>query len=179
MLLSCLIPSIVPGVFCSSSFLIFPSSRLTIVILYLWPCVRQTQTGQREQTMCATSAQSGCIKCHFISVPIITDYAAVFISLSRAVRSRDAKFRPGGPAGLFVELGLRAPGSCRARGKRSQCIVHWPPGFVRCLEDAGWARCWSQQISCGAGLDSGLAFGEIFASLVRSHEFLAGFSHTH
>ena len=47
-------------------------------------------------------------------------------------------------------------------------------------------RCWlgsmisiPQQISCGAFLGSGLAFGEILASLVQSHEFLAGFFHTH
>ena len=55
---------------------LFPSSRFTIHIQYLWPCLRPT--GQRERTICATSAQSGCIKYHFISVPIITDHAAVF-----------------------------------------------------------------------------------------------------
>ena len=84
----------------------------------------------------------------------------------RKLVTRDAKFRPGGPAGLFEEPGLRALGLCRARGRRSQCIMHWLPGFVRCLKDAGRARCWAQQISCGAGLGSGLAFGELFAPLL-------------
>ena len=98
-------------------------------------------------------------------------------SLSRWVSTRDAKFSPvipgraqnSGPAGLFAEPGLRALGSCRARRRRSQCIMHWLPGLVRCLTDAGRARCWAEQISCGAGLGSGLAFGYIFASLVSTH----------
>ena len=50
------------------------------------------------------------------------------------------------------------PGS----GRRSQCIMHWLPGFVRCLKDAGQARCWAQQILCGAVLGSGLAFRDFF-----------------
>ena len=52
--------------------------------------------------------------------------------------------------------------------------MNWPPGFVRCLKDAGRAPCWAQQISCGAGLGSGsgsgLTFKEIFASLVTTYE---------
>ena len=34
------------------------------------------------------------------------------------------------------------------------------------MKDGGRARYWAQQISCSAGLGSGLAFGEIFAPLL-------------
>ena len=40
---------------------------------------------------------------------------------------------------------------------------------MRCLKDAGRARCWAQLILCSAGLGSGLAFGEIVAPLVLIH----------
>ena len=88
------------------------------------------------------------------------------------IRTRDGKLRPGGPAGLkiqagpgfFAEPGLRALALCRARERRLQCIVHWLPGFVGCLKDGGRARCWAQQISCGAGLGSGLDFGDFFCT---------------
>ena len=45
-------------------------------------------------------------------------------------------------------------------GKRSQCIMHWQQGFVRCLRDAGRALCWAHQIGCGGGVSSGLVFGK-------------------
>ena len=60
-----------------------------------------------------------------------------------------------------AEPELRMPGS----GQRSQGITYRPPGFVRCLKDASWAQCRAHQISHGAGLGSGSAFGELFASL--------------
>ena len=41
------------------------------------------RTGQRERTICATSAQSGCINYHFISVLIITDHAIVLTKPAR------------------------------------------------------------------------------------------------
>ena len=47
------------------------------------------------------------------------------------------------------------------------------PGFVRCLQDIGPVRGWAHQISCGAGLGSGLDFEEIFASLVLMYMALA------
>ena len=34
---------------------------------------------------------------------------------------------------------------------------------MRCLKDAGWSRWWARQIWCGAGLGSGLTFGEMCA----------------
>ena len=67
-------------------------------------------------------------------------------------------------------------GACRAREKRlplydwewympCQCIMHWPPGFARCLKDADRARCRAHQISPGAGLGSRLSFDKFVASL--------------
>ena len=45
-------------------------------------------------------------------------------------------------------------------------------GFVQFLNDAGRARCWAQQIWCGAGLDSGLAFGYSFCvSSAHIHKY--------
>ena len=45
-------------------------------------------------------------------------------------------------------------------------------GLRAVFEDAGRARCWAQQILRGAGLGSGLAFGEMFASPVTTHHFV-------
>ena len=51
--------------------------------------------------------------------------------------SIDAKFRPGR---AFVEPELRLPGSCRARSKRSQCIMYCLPSLEWCSKDPRWAR---------------------------------------
>ena len=85
------------------------------------------------------------------------------------MQSSDPAALPGlnfGPGRAFC--GALTEGA-HARGKRSQCIMYWMPGFVRCLQDTGGARGWAHQISCGAGLGSGLAFGDIVASLVGLH----------
>ena len=89
------------------------------------------------------------------------------------VEIRNAKFRPGSSAGPKIQdrpSFLRSSNwgrrwSCRAHGRWSRYLMHWLPGFVRCLKDAGRARCWSQHILCSADLGSGLAFGEIPPSL--------------
>ena len=91
----------------------------------------------------------------------------------------DTKFNAGGPTGpkiqarpcFLSEPGLMVPGLCRALGRRSQCIMYWLPVFVRFLNDAGWSRCWAQQISCGAGLDSGWAFGEVWHLVLIINNF--------
>ena len=46
---------------------------------------------------------------------------------------------------------------------------YWLLDFVWCLEDAGRAQYRAHQIYCGAGLDSDLAFGFFFASLMQTH----------
>ena len=43
------------------------------------------------------------------------------------------------------------------RSDHNVVAMYWLPGFVQCLKDSGPARCWAQQISCSAGLDSSLA----------------------
>ena len=65
----------------------------------------------------------------------------------------------------FAEPKLRVLDSCWAREKRSP-VMYWLSGAMRCLKDAGWARCWAHQIWCGLCLDSGLTVGKIFAFLV-------------
>ena len=49
------------------------------------------------------------------------------------------------PSGLFAEPELKVSGPCRAGETRSQCVMYWLPGFVRCSKmlaglDAGPAR---------------------------------------
>ena len=85
---------------------------------------------------------------------------------------KNARLRPGdqagpqnsGPTGLFPDS--KRAGLMPGSGKRSQCMMHLLPGFLRCLKDADRAQCWAHQISCGAILGSGLTFGDIFASLM-------------
>ena len=80
-----------------------------------------------------------------------------------------------GPAVLFAEPELGAPGSCRAWGKRSQCIMHWALcGVWKMLTglDAEPTR-----FFCGAGLGSGLTLGEFFASLMYTYTHT--YTHTH
>ena len=76
-----------------------------------------------------------------------------------------SKFRPGR---AFAEPKVKVPGLRWTREKQSQCNMYWMPEFVWCLQDDNWARCWIRQILYGAGLGSGLALGEIFASLFLS-----------
>ena len=73
-------------------------------------------------------------------------------------------FRPG-----RAFCGARTKGAGIMTGSEEtitmyQCIMHWPPGFVRCLKDRSRARCWAHQTSCDVGLGSGLALGALFTS---------------
>ena len=66
-------------------------------------------------------------------------------------------FRPGRP---FCGAQANDAELMSAQGRRSQCITCWLSGFVRCLKDAGRARCQAHQIPCDAGVEHlGLIFG--------------------
>ena len=53
-----------------------------------------------------------------------------------SARAADPKFGPG-RVFFSAEPQLKVPDLCPARGKPSQRIIYWQPGFVRCLK-----RCW-------------------------------------
>ena len=96
------------------------------------------------------------------------------------VDTRDAKFRPGGLAGPKIQARprfLRSPdwerwayAGLEEGDHNVLCTGCWASSGG-CLKDAGRVRCWALRISCGAGLGSGLALGEIFAPLVP-YDFL-------
>ena len=66
---------------------------------------------------------------------------------------------------LFAEseLGIPAHAGLRVNHKHVMWSSMWfLSGIVRCLTDAGRAPCCADQISCRAGLGSGLAFEDFF-----------------
>ena len=94
---------------------------------------------------------------------------------SMVLSTRDAKFIPGGPAGLKIQVRegfLRNPNlECRAHAglDRSNHTAYELAGGLRALLE----RCWlgsmpGSPVSCGAGRGSGLAFVKILASLLST-----------
>ena len=82
--------------------------------------------------------------------------------------TRDAKFRPGDPAGLKLKAhrascGTRTEELCRAlQGSGEAITVYWLPAFARWLKDAVWTRCRTTKFVVWARP----WLGEMFASLV-------------
>ena len=92
-----------------------------------------------------------------------TPYVLYMQSSGPAARP-GSKFRPG-----RAFCGARTTSAGLMPDSREAITIYYAlaSGFLWCLKDAGWARCWAQQISCVASLGSGLAFGKIFAPLTR------------